>query len=104
MASDPLLEHLKQNPIPMKPPPQLLSPCAWTVPPLEGGLACLPWLLERGGWAQYPPPGSWCVVGWSGSGMRYTWLGAIAHGTETIGQVTAYPHTSEGRILSLHSF
>ena len=63
MASDPLLEHLKQNPIPMKPLPQLLSPCAWTVPPLEGGLACLPWLLERGGWAQYPPPdhGAWWV-------------------------------------------
>ena len=44
------------------------------------------------------------VAGWPGSGMRHTWLEAIAHGTEMIGQVTAYPHTSEGLILSLHSF
>ena len=42
----------KQNPAPMNLPLQLLTPCAWTVHPLEGGLACLPWLLERGGWAQ----------------------------------------------------
>ena len=42
----------KQNPIPMNLPPQLLSPRAWTVPLLEGGLAYLPWLLEREGWAQ----------------------------------------------------
>jgi hypothetical protein len=27
----------KQNPLPMNPPPQLLSPSAWTVPRLEGG-------------------------------------------------------------------
>ena len=42
----------KQNPAPMNPPPQLLTPCAWTVPQHEEGLGCLPWFLERGGWAQ----------------------------------------------------
>jgi len=36
----PWLEHPKQNPAPMNPPPQLLTPYPWTVPPLEGGLAC----------------------------------------------------------------
>ena len=43
----------KQNPIQMSLTHQLLSPRAWTVPRLEGGgVACLPWFLERGGWAQ----------------------------------------------------
>ena len=42
----------KQNPIPMNPSPQLLSPCPWTVRLLYGGLACVPWLTERGGWVQ----------------------------------------------------
>ena len=46
----------------------------------------------------------WCVAGWPVSRMRHRWFETIAHGTETIGQVKAYPHTSEGRILSLHSF
>jgi len=32
MAQEP-----QQNSLPMNPPPQLLSPCAWTVHPLEGG-------------------------------------------------------------------
>ena len=32
MAQEP-----QQNSLPMNPPPQLLSPSAWTVPRLEGG-------------------------------------------------------------------
>ena len=47
-------QHYKQNSLRMKLPPQLSTPCAWTVHPHEGGLACVPWLLELGGWAQYP--------------------------------------------------
>ena len=35
----------------MKLPPQLLTACEWTMPPLEGG-ACLPWFLKGGVWAQ----------------------------------------------------
>jgi hypothetical protein len=42
-------QHYKQNSLRMKLPPQLSTPCAWTVHPHEGGLACLPWVLERGG-------------------------------------------------------
>ena len=29
-----------------------LNPLRVDRAPLEGGLPCLPWLLERGGWAQ----------------------------------------------------
>ena len=54
MTSDPPLEHLKQNSPPMNLPPQLLTPCAWTIHMLEGGLACLPWLLELGGGRSNP--------------------------------------------------
>ena len=41
-----------QNSLQMNPPPQSFSPCPWTVHRIERGLACLPWFLERGGWAQ----------------------------------------------------
>ena len=42
----------KQNPIQMSQTPQLLTPCPWTMHRLEGELACLSRLLERGDWAQ----------------------------------------------------
>ena len=50
--SDLWLKNPKQNSVQMNPSPQLLTPCPWTVHPLEGGLACVPWLLERWGWVQ----------------------------------------------------
>ena len=36
----------KQNPIQMSQTPQLLTPSAWTVHPLEVGLVCLPWRFK----------------------------------------------------------
>ena len=39
----------------MNPPHQLLTPCAWTAHPLKGGLACVPWLLEREGLGAVTP-------------------------------------------------
>ena len=47
----------------MNPPPQLLTPRAWTVHPLEGGPACVLWLLERGVGRSNPlimDGGVWC--------------------------------------------
>ena len=65
----------KQNSLQMNQPPQLLSPCAWTVHPLEGGLACLPWLWKGGVLGAVPPPdhGAWWagqVVGSAIYGLR----------------------------------
>ena len=47
-----MTKNYKQNSLPMNLPPQLLTLGTWTVPPLEGGLAWLQELLERGGGVQ----------------------------------------------------
>ena len=39
----------QQNSHPLNLPPQLLTPCEWTVHPLEGGLARLTWFFKA--WA-----------------------------------------------------
>ena len=57
------LKPPQQNSLQMNPPPQLLTPCAWTVHPPKGRAGLLAVALEVWGLGAVPPPdhGAWWV-------------------------------------------